>query len=118
MPPLLVLQVDDKFNLPPIIALSVAILYILLGVTIYRQWEEWSYLEAFYFTFISLSTIGFGDIIPDHPKFFMASSFYILFGLALIAMVINVVMETVNSTIDYAKDKVGGQIIIQPLKRP
>lgn len=99
-------EVDDKFNLPPIVALSIAVLYIVLGVALYRIWEPWTYLEAFYFLVVSLSTVGFGDIIPAHPKFFLASSVYMLIGLALIAMVVNVVMETVNSTIAIAKNKV------------
>lgn len=30
------------------------------------QGDEWSYGTALYFTFITLSTIGFGDITP--PK--------------------------------------------------
>jgi len=99
-------EVDDKFDLPPVVALAIAFLYTLLGMFIYTQWEEWSYFEAFYFTFISLSTIGFGDIVPEHPKNFMATSVYLLFGFALIAMVVTVVMEAVNSTIDKAKDGV------------
>ena len=99
-------EVDDKFDLPPDVALSIAFLYILLGAFIYTRWEEWSYFEAFYFTFISLCTIGFGDVVPEHSKNFMATSIYLLFGLALIAMVVNVVMEAVDSTIAKAKDGV------------
>jgi len=99
-------EVDDKFDLPPIIALAVAFLYTLLGAFIYTHWEDWSYFEAFYFTFISLCTIGFGDVVPEHPKYLMATSVYLLFGLALIAMVVNVVMEAVDSTIAKAKDGV------------
>ena len=99
-------EVDDKFDLPPIIALAIAFLYILLGAFIYTRWENWTYFEAFYFTFISLSTIGFGDVVPDHPKNLMATSVYLLCGLALIAMVVTVVMEAVDSTIAKAKDGV------------
>jgi len=99
-------EVDDKFDLPPIIALVIAFLYILLGAFIYTRWEDWDYFEAFYFTFISLCTIGFGDVVPNHPKNFMATSVYLLLGLALIAMVVTVVMETVDSTIAKAKDGV------------
>jgi len=99
-------EVDDKFDLPPIIALVIAFLYILLGAFIYTRWEDWTYFEAFYFTFISLCTIGFGDVVPDHPKNLMATGVYLVFGLALIAMVVNVVMEAVDSTIARAKDGV------------
>jgi len=99
-------EVDDKFDLPPIVALVIAFLYTLLGAWIYTRWEQWSYFEAFYFTFISLCTIGFGDVVPEHPKNLMATSVYLLFGLALIAMVVTVVMEAVDSTIARAKDGV------------
>lgn len=99
-------EVDDRFDLPPIVALSIAFLYIVLGALIYTRWEDWTYFEAFYFTFISLCTIGFGDVVPEHPKNLMATSVYLLLGLALIAMVVNVVMETVDSTIAKAKDGV------------
>ena len=92
-------EVDDNFNLPPIIALVLGVAYIFLGALLFKLWEDWSYLEAFYFTFVSLSTIGFGDVIPNHPKFFLASFIYLLSGLSLIAMVINVVMDAVSNTI-------------------
>jgi len=107
-------EVDDKFDLPPIVALTIAFLYTLLGAFIYTRWEDWSYFEAFYFTFVSLCTIGFGDVVPEHPKNFMATSVYLLFGLALIAMVVTVVMEAVDSTIAKAKDRavdVGRRIV-------
>lgn len=99
-------EVNDKFNLPPIVAITIAFLYIFLGAFLYTRWEDWSFMEAFYFTFISLCTIGFGDVVPAHPKFFLASSVYLLFGLALVAMVINVIMEAVADTIHKATDTV------------
>lgn len=103
-------DVDDNFNLPPIVAILIAFLYIFLGALMYTRWEDWTYLEAFYFTFTSLATIGFGDILPSHPKFFIAASAYILIGLSLIAMVITVIMEAVSETIVKATDHVKQQI--------
>ncbi len=98
--------VDDEFNLPPIIAILIAIVYMLFGVILYRQWEDWSYLESFYFIFVSLSTIGFGDVLPDQPQYFLATSMYLLIGLSLVAMVINVIMEALGFGITKAKHTV------------
>ena len=99
-------EVDDDFNLPPVVAISITVTYIFLGAVMYTQWEDWSFLEAFYFVFVSISTIGFGDVLPNHPKRFLASFVYLLIGLSLVAMVINVIMEVLADTIDVAKQKV------------
>jgi len=95
-------EVDDEFNLPPAVALIIGMTYTLLGAFMYKSWENWTYFEAFYFTCISLSTIGFGDVVPDHPKFFLASSVYMLIGLSLLAMIIHVFMVALNITITKA----------------
>lgn len=100
-------EVDDQFNLHPFVAITITVLYIFCGALMYVQWEPWTYLEAFYFIFVSVSTIGFGDLVPEHPKYFLASSVYILLGLSLVAMVINVIMEFFNDTFHKAKQKVG-----------
>ena len=100
-------EVDDTFNLPPIVALLIAFVYLLLGSFLYIAWEtEWTYFDAFYFVFISLSTIGLGDVVPQHPKFFLLTAFYLFIGLALVAMVINVCMERMNVSIAKATDRV------------
>lgn len=28
------------------------------------MWEDWGYLDALYFCFVTFSTLGFGDIVP------------------------------------------------------
>lgn len=38
--------------------------YILSGAILFGRWEDWNYLDGSYFCFISLSSIGFGDLVP------------------------------------------------------
>lgn len=58
-------SIDDEFNLPISLAISILLGYIFIGATLYHLWEqEWSFFESFYFVFISMSTIGFGDYVP------------------------------------------------------
>ena len=97
-------EIDDEFNLPPIVAILITVVYIFCGAVMYKLWEDWTYLEAFYFVFVSISTIGFGDVLPEHPTYFLASFIYLLVGLSLVAMVINVIMIVVSDTIDRAKE--------------
>uniref|UniRef100_A0A6M2D8Z2 Putative twik family of potassium channels protein 18 n=2 Tax=Rhipicephalus microplus TaxID=6941 RepID=A0A6M2D8Z2_RHIMP len=81
-----------------------------VGACIFTIWEEWSFFEAFYFVFISMSTIGFGDYVPDHPMFMMATFIYLLFGLALTSMCINVVQEKLSAIFERARMQLGTTI--------
>lgn len=76
----------------------------------YTLWEDWSYFEAFYFVFVSMSTIGFGDFVPNHPIFMMCSIIYLIFGLALTSMFINVVQIKLSDTFSNASAKIGATI--------
>jgi potassium channel subfamily K protein 16 len=78
------IEIDDSFNLPLSVAGVILIIYILLGGIMYLFWEDWNYLESIYFVFISISTIGIGDITPAHPKYFIITSIYMFMGLALV----------------------------------
>ncbi|WAR22577.1 KCNK9-like protein [Mya arenaria] len=79
----------------------------MLGATMYTIWEDWTFIESFYFVFVSLSTIGFGDVLPAHQKFFIISSIYMFVGLSLVSMCINVAIEFFNSMSKRAKQKMG-----------
>lgn len=102
--------VDDEFNLPITLASILLITYILLGAFVYHLWEDWTYFEAFYFVFISMSTIGFGDLVPNHPIFMMCSIIYLIFGLALTSMFINVVQIKLSDTFKDASAKIGATL--------
>lgn len=57
--------IDDEFNLPISVAISILLGYIFVGAVVYSELEGWDFAESFYFVFISMSTIGFGDFVPQ-----------------------------------------------------
>uniref|UniRef100_A0A4W4HBL3 Potassium channel domain-containing protein n=1 Tax=Electrophorus electricus TaxID=8005 RepID=A0A4W4HBL3_ELEEL len=80
-------QEMERFNVPFLIILLVIFAYILGWALILPLWEtEFSIFDAFYFCFITLTTIGFGDIVPQHPKFFMLTFLFIISGMAIMSM--------------------------------
>ena len=40
-------------------------IYIFFGALMFVKEEDWGYLNAVYFIFTSISTIGYGDIMPS-----------------------------------------------------
>ncbi|KAG8199661.1 hypothetical protein JTE90_022114 [Oedothorax gibbosus] len=103
-------EVDEEFNIPVSLALFILMIYMMLGAFLFTLWEDWTFFESFYFIFISMSTIGFGDYVPTHQMFMMASFIYLLFGLAFTSMVINVVQEKLSSYFEAAKLQIGTTI--------
>lgn len=105
-----VFEIDDEFNLPITVALFILISYIFIGAVIYCMWEEWNFFASFYFVFISMSTIGFGDIVPQKPLCMFVTIVYLVFGLALMSMCINVVQEKLSDTFKQASAKLSATI--------
>ncbi|XP_059620712.1 potassium channel subfamily K member 4-like isoform X2 [Phlebotomus argentipes] len=90
---------------PLTICVIIMIGYILFGATLFGHWEDWDPLEGSYFCFISLSSIGFGDMVPGFKitgfegtgveLSFILCAIYLLLGMALIAMCFNLMQEQV-----------------------
>ncbi|KAL0131230.1 hypothetical protein PUN28_002649 [Cardiocondyla obscurior] len=109
-PALSAFAIDDEFNLPISVAIVILLAYIFIGASLYALWEQWSFFESFYFVFISMSTIGFGDYVPQHPIYMMCSIVYLVFGLALTSMCINVVQVMLSDSFKQASQKIGATI--------
>ena len=45
--------------------LTAMILFYTAGASIFIIWEDWSLFNAFYFCFVTMTTIGFGDMTPS-----------------------------------------------------
>ncbi|XP_076240499.1 uncharacterized protein LOC143183014 [Calliopsis andreniformis] len=102
--------VDDEFNLPISVAIFILLGYIFIGATLFCFSEDWGFFESFYFVFISMSTIGFGDYVPKHPIYMMCSIVYLVFGLSLTSMCINVVQVMLSDSFRQATHKIGTTI--------
>ncbi|WKY11463.1 hypothetical protein Q1695_003211 [Nippostrongylus brasiliensis] len=89
----------DIFDLPIPIAIFVVIAWIFVCSATFCIWEhDWDYFVAFYFFFISLSTIGLGDITPTQPKYLLMLFIYIIIGLSLVSMCINLIQAKLERT--------------------
>lgn len=56
---------SDVQEVPVVFSVLTMVSYIFVGAWIFYSWENWSVIKGTYFCFITLSTIGYGDIVPD-----------------------------------------------------
>ncbi|VDK43055.1 unnamed protein product [Anisakis simplex] len=68
--------------------------YLLCGAHFLSLYEpELDYFNAFYFSFITLTTVGLGDFVPKRDSFLVITMLYITFGLALTTLAIDIAGE-------------------------
>ncbi|XP_073950693.1 TWIK-related acid-sensitive K[+] channel 7 isoform X1 [Choristoneura fumiferana] len=73
---------------------------ITTGAAVFSRYEGWSYFDSFYYCFVTLTTIGFGDYVAlqndqaltSKPGYVALSLVFILFGLAVVAASINLLV--------------------------
>ncbi|CAG5124835.1 unnamed protein product, partial [Candidula unifasciata] len=82
------------------IALNLSTIVLTSGAAIFAHFEKWPYIDAFYYCFITLTTIGFGDFVAlqrnnmltNQPEYVTFCLIFILFGLTVISAAMNLLI--------------------------
>ncbi|MGB0260176.1 MAG: potassium channel family protein [Flavobacteriaceae bacterium] len=64
---------------------------LAIGTVVYHYVEGWSWLDSIYFSIITLTTIGYGDLSPQTVPGKIFTMVYILVGVGLILGFVNTV---------------------------
>jgi hypothetical protein len=97
------------------ILLATAITTVLIGTVVYMFLEGWSWVDALYFSVVTLATVGFGDLTPTTDLAKLFTVVYILTGVGIIAGFVSEVARRrqdrtrtpVIDEIERIEDKVG-----------
>lgn len=88
----------NEISVPLTIILSVIGGYIMFGTVLFGLWEGWDAMTAAYYCFVTIATIGFGDVTPsfqnpsDQYKL-LGTALYMLFGMATLSMCFTLVQD-------------------------
>ena len=103
-------------NIPITVCVALLISYICGGAWFFSKSEDWTFLDASYFCFITLSTIGFGDLVPgrtvlstdkDGQVTLAVCALYLCFGMALVAMSLNLLKEKFTTSVKSIGQRIG-----------
>jgi len=73
--------------------LAGAVFVLVSGTIFYHIVEHLSWLNAYYFSVITLATVGYGDITPHTNAGKIFTTFYVLFGIGIITTFISMRMQ-------------------------
>lgn len=82
----------------------------LCGSAIFMKLEGWDFFSSFYFAFVTLSTIGYGDLYPTSAGGMIFLIFYSLTGLGLFAFGLSTLSDGTSGQLDSQLDNLWGVV--------
>lgn len=72
---------------------AIITIFILLGIgtLVYHHLEQWTYIESFYFSVVSVTTIGYGDLHPTTDTSRLFTAIYLLVGVATVITALGII---------------------------
>ena len=75
------------------VIVMLAVITIASGTIVYHFAEHWSWLNSYYFSVVTLSTVGYGDLVPTTPFAKLFTTFYIFLGVGILTTFISATMK-------------------------
>jgi len=108
----------DLVLIPIMVNLIIIFMFLFGGAILFSSWEDWRLGSAFYFCFITLSTIGLGDMVPERAFLGAGESVwgalkmaftvsYCVFGIMLITLALNLMQEQVMEKVSWVAREIG-----------
>lgn len=82
-----------------------ASLTLITGTVFYHIVEKWTWLDSVYFSVVSLTTVGYGDLTPTTSLGKLFTIFYLIIGISIIAALINNLLKHAVAKHDLRKER-------------
>ena len=86
--------------------LLVCLLIASAQAALFARVEGWGFLDAFYFSVVSMSTVGYGDLTPQTPLGKMLAIGFLVIGIGVFVLTVSSIAQAVLREV-LARDQVG-----------
>ena len=76
-------QFDEDVRIKLISSVMSIGFLLLIGTFIYHNLEGWSFIDSFYFTGVTITTLGYGDLYPTSDISKIITVFFSLIGIGI-----------------------------------
>lgn len=78
---------------------------LVISTAIFHTLEGWGWINSFYFSVVTLTTVGYGDLVPTNEWSRLVASIYILLSIPLLFFTIGVSADAVFTNYKKAMEK-------------
>jgi len=65
--------------------------WIGIGTILFHRLESWTWIQSFYFSVVTITTVGYGDLIPSNDMSRLFTAIYLLIGVSIGIVTLSVI---------------------------
>ena len=73
------------------VAIGMGAALIIIGTFLFHHLMDWTWEESFYFSVVTLTTVGYGDLTPDTGFQRVVIAIYVLIGVTIFVTAISII---------------------------
>ncbi len=73
------------------VAVGMGAALIIIGTFLFHHLMDWTWEESFYFSVVTLTTVGYGDLTPDTGFQRIVIAIYVLIGVTIFVTAISII---------------------------
>lgn len=89
---------------------TLAVATLAMGTIFYHFIQHWSWLNSYYFSVVTLSTVGYGDFVPTKPIAKLFTTFYIFIGVGILTTFITATMKRSGAKMEQRQQRKGNRL--------